>query len=157
MLYLGDVAESVELGKAKSEELLKSGAALKKFREMVKLQGGNVRAIDDASLLPRAKHTAEINSSENGFVAEIDCQAVGIASVILGGGRAKKEDSVDSSVGIVVHKKLGDTVSSSDALCTIHYNSETQAKQAAALLEKSFRIANGRPEKRVLIRQVIGG
>jgi pyrimidine-nucleoside phosphorylase len=155
MLYLGNVAENVELGKAKSEELLKSGAALKKFREMVKLQGGNVRAIDDASLLPRAKHTAEINSSENGFVAEIDCQAVGIASVILGGGRAKKEDSVDPSVGIVVHKKLGGTVSSGDALCTIHYNSETQAEAAIGLLERSFRVAESAPDKRALVRRVI--
>jgi len=78
--------------------------------------------------------------------------------VILGGGRAKKEDSVDPSVGVVLHRKLGDAVSAGEPLCTIHYNSETQAKEAAALLQKSFRIAEAAPsDKKPLIHRVIGG
>jgi len=80
-----------------------------------------------------------------------------VASVILGGGRNKKEDSVDPSVGIVVHHKLGDAVSRGESLCTIHYNSETQASEAALLLQKSFKITDVAPaEKKPLIRRVIG-
>jgi thymidine phosphorylase len=124
---------------------------------MVELQGGNVRAIDDPLLLPRAKQTANVPSSETGFVAEIDSQAVGIASVVLGGGRAKKGDSIDPAVGIVVHRKLGDAVSAGETLCTIHYNSETQAALAAALLAKSFRISENTPEKQPLVHRVICG
>ena len=158
MFYLGDIESTPELGKMKAEKLIRSGDALDTFRKMVKLQGGDERVLDDPSLLPRAKHTRQISSPKNGFISEIDCQAVGIASVILGGGRAKKEDSVDPSVGIILHRKLGDPVSAGEPLCTIHYNSETQANEAAALLQKSFRIAEAAPsDKKPLIHRVIHG
>jgi pyrimidine-nucleoside phosphorylase len=156
MLHLGGATDSVQSGKAKSQQLIQSGAALEKFREMVSLQGGDVRTIDDPSLLPRARHTKAIASSSDGFVTNIDCYSVGIASVILGGGRAKKEDCVDPAVGITIHRKLGDSVRAGDALCTIHYNSETQAGQAAALLQKSFLITQGTPPKNRLVHRVIG-
>jgi pyrimidine-nucleoside phosphorylase len=155
MLHLGGAADSVESGKAMSQQLLQSGAALEKFREMVKLQGGDVRTIDDPSLLPRAKHKRDVIASNSGYVSEIDCLAIGTASVILGGGRAKKEDSVDPAVGIVVHKKVGDAVAKGDPLCTIHYNSETQAEQASALLQKSFAVAAKAPAKKKLVHQII--
>ena len=158
MFVLGGIASTVELGKTKAERLIRSGDALEIFRKMIKLQGGDERIIDDPSLLPRSKHTTQVPSPKTGFIAEIDCQAVGIASVILGGGRAKKEDSVDPSVGIILHRKLGDPVSTGEPLCTIHYNSETQADEAAALLQKSFRIAEGAPsDKKPLIHRVIHG
>jgi thymidine phosphorylase len=125
---------------------------------MVKLQGGDEHTIDDPSLLPRSKHTAPVRSKTTGFISEIDCQAVGVASVILGGGRTKKEDSVDPSVGIILHRKLGDAVAAGEPLCTIHYNSETQANEAAALLQKSFHIAEAASTRRKnLIHKVIGG
>ena len=77
---------------------------------------------------------------------------------MLGGGRAKKEDAIDHSVGIVLHHKLGDGVSSGEPLCTLHYNSENQAAEAAALLAKSFHIEDdARPVRNPLIRRVISG
>jgi pyrimidine-nucleoside phosphorylase len=158
MFYLGGIERTVEFGKEKAEKLIRSGSALQRFQKMVEQQGGDERAIDDPSMLPRSKHTRQISSPKNGFISEIDCQAVGIASVILGGGRAKKEDSVDPSVGIVLHRKLGDPVSAGEPLCTIHYNSETQANEAALLLQKSFRIAEAAPtDKKPLIHRVIRG
>jgi pyrimidine-nucleoside phosphorylase len=158
MFYLGGIESTVELGKTKAERLIRSGDALEIFRKMIKLQGGNPRVIDDPSLLPRSKHTKQVSSPKTGFIAEIDCQAVGTASVILGGGRAKKEDSVDPSVGIILHLKLGDAVSAGERLCTIHYNSETQANEAALLLQKTFRIAEAAPtDKKPLIHRVICG
>ena len=87
----------------------------------------------------------QIFQPKNGFIAEIDCQAVGIASVILGGGRAKKEDSVDPSVGIVLHRKLGDAVSAGEPIAPIHYNSETQANELRQLLRRKLRIAEAPP------------
>jgi pyrimidine-nucleoside phosphorylase/thymidine phosphorylase len=158
MFFLGGIESTPELGKAKAEKLIGSGDALDTFRKMVKLQGGDEHTIDDPSLLPRSKHTAPVRSKTTGFISEIDCQAVGVASVILGGGRTKKEDSVDPSVGIILHRKLGDAVAAGEPLCTIHYNSETQANEAAALLQKSFHIAEAASTRRKnLIHKVIGG
>jgi pyrimidine-nucleoside phosphorylase len=158
MFHLGRVTETPEQGKLQATDLIGSGAALEKFREMVKLQAGDARVVDDTSRLPSAKHTAEVTAPTRGFIAQIDCQAVGIASVILGGGRSKKEDSVDPSVGIVVHRKLGDVVDQGDRLSTIHYNSETQAAEAAALLQKSFTIGEQAPAaKTPLIHRMIRG
>jgi pyrimidine-nucleoside phosphorylase len=158
MFSLGGVAYTPALGKAKAEKLIRSGEALEVFRKMVVLQGGDERVIDDPSLLPRSKHIKEVLSLTSGFVAEINSQAVGIASVILGGGRAKKEDAVDPSVGFVVHRRLGEAVAVGESLCTIHYNSEAPADEAAALLRKSFRIAEVRPPRASrLVHKVIGG
>src|SRR5579864_7332233 len=157
MLHAGGVAKTPEQGRSESAELVKSGAALEKFRQMVELQGGDSAAIDDVSRLPSSKLTSDVTAATGGFIAEIDCHAVGVASVILGGGRSKKEDSIDPSVGIVVHCKLGDAVSRGEPLCTIHYNSETQASEAASMLQKSFKIAENAPaEKNPLVRRVIG-
>ena len=158
MFFLGGVDSTPELGKMKAERLIRSGDALETFRKMIKLQGGDERVIDEPSLLPRSKHTRQISSPTTGFITEIDCRAVGVASVILGGGRARKEDSVDPSVGIVLHRKLCDAVSAGEPLCTIHYNSETQADEAALLLQKSFRIAEAATsDKKPLIHRVIRG
>jgi pyrimidine-nucleoside phosphorylase len=158
MFYLGGIESTVELGKTKAERLIRSGDALETLQKMIKLQGGDERVIDDTSLLPRSKHTRQIPSPKKGFICEIDCRAVGVASVILGGGRAKKEDSVDPSVGIIMLRKLGDAVSAGEPICTIHYNSETQANEAALLLQKSFRLAEAAPsDQKPLIYRVIRG
>jgi len=157
MLYLGGAARTPALGKTRSEDLLRSGEALRKFRRMVEMQGGDARAIDDPSLLPRARRTIEVLSTSPGFVSEIDCQGVGMASAILGGGRARKEDAIDPSVGVVLHRKLGDRVSLGEPLCTIHYNSETRAGEARALLAKCFTMAASAPRKKPLVIRVIRG
>jgi len=158
MFYLGGIENTPALGKANAEKLIRSGEALKVFRKMVALQGGDERVVDDPALLPRSKHIKEVLSLTSGFVVEINSQGIGIASVILGGGRAKKDDAVDPAVGIGVRRKLGDAVAAGESLCTIHYNSEAQADEAAALLRKSFRIAEVRPPKtNSLVHKVIGG
>jgi pyrimidine-nucleoside phosphorylase len=157
MLHAGGIAETQDQGRSEAMKLVQSGAALDKFRQMVELQGGDAGVIDDVSRLPSSKHTTGVPAASSGFIGEIDCQAIGVASVILGGGRNKKEDSVDPSVGIVVQHRLGDAVTRGEPLCTIHYNSETQAGEAASLLQKSFKITEAAPaEKKPLIRRVIG-
>ncbi len=157
MLHLGGVADSVVEGKKQSEKLIASGAALNKFRQMVELQGGNVRAIDDRKLLPQAQHARTITSAASGYVASVQCEQVGTAGVILGGGRERKEDAVDPAVGIVLQKKVGDFVSAGEALATIHYNSEVRAAGALRLLEQSFQIdAVSAHEIRPLIHRAIG-
>jgi pyrimidine-nucleoside phosphorylase len=156
MLHLGGVADTVAEGKKQSEKLIASGEALDKFRQMVALQGGDLRAIDDPKKLPQAQHTMILSSPKKGYLAALQCEQVGTACVILGGGRERKEDSVDPGVGIVLHKKVGDPVSSGEALATIYYNAEARAVRARQLLDESYQIADSPAhEKRPLIHRVI--
>jgi pyrimidine-nucleoside phosphorylase len=158
MFLLGKRVSDLAAGRLLAEEIIANGKARDKFREMIRLQGGNPAVIDDPGLLPRAKYQTDIVSPASGVVSAIMCEQVGTAGVLLGGGREKKEDSVDPSVGIIVHKKLGDTVTAGDALCTVHYNSAERLERARPLLQQSYKIeAAFSGERRSLLGRVIGG
>jgi len=111
--------------------------------------------IDDPSRLPQAKSLLDVASSRSGYVTAIACEAVGTACVILGGGREKKEDTVDPSVGMVLHKKVGDEVKAGEAVCTIYYNAEARAERAKRLMEESYEIGEQGPAERQLVHRVI--
>ncbi len=137
--------------------MISSGKARDKFREMIRLQGGNPAVMDDLGLLPQAQHTADVKSPASGFVTGFMTEQIGTAGVLLGGGRAKKEDSVDPAVGIMIHKKVGDNVTAGEPLCTIHYNSAERLQQAQPLIEQSYRIeAAPSLQKRQLVHRIIG-
>ena len=156
MFLLGGSVSSVEEGKKLSEKLLRSGEALEKFRKMVTLQGGDARVVDDPKRLPQAKQKMDVVSAKAGYVTAIQCERTGTACVFLGGGRERKEDSVDPAVGFVLHKKVGDSVSSGESLCTLHYNSEALGARAKTMLLESFEIGSAPPKhKRPLVHRVI--
>ncbi len=155
MFFLGGTAATVDEGKHRAAELINSGVALEKFREMISLQGGDPRIIDDPQRLPRAGHTLDVKSSRSGFVSSVDCEALGVANVILGGGREKKEDSIDHAVGLVLHKKVGDQVQAGEAICTVHHNHESAARRAENLIQQSYRITDNPANPRPLIQGVI--
>src|SRR3982075_4422851 len=156
MLQLGGVSGTVGEGRKRSEELISSGKALDTFRRMVELQGGDPRVVDDSNRLPHAEHTATISSTKDGYLSSVQCEQVGTACVILGGGRERKEDSVDPTVGIVLHKKVGDQVSLGESLATVYYNAEARASQAKQLLEKSYKVADSpHADQRPLIHRII--
>ncbi len=157
MFQLGGASASVEDGKKLAGEIIASGRGLEKFREMVKLQGGDARVVDDVARLPQAKHKTEVLSPREGFVAAIQCEQVGIASMLLGGGREKKEDSIDPAVGLVLHKKVGDRVARGEPLCTIHYNAEARVAAARQMIEASYRISNQSAAAQPLVHGLICG
>ena len=157
MLHLGGAAKSVAEGKKQSESLISSGKALERFRQMIELQGGDPRVIDDPKRLPQAQHTTQTVSARAGYVSSMQCEQIGTACVILGGGREKKEDSVDPAVGIVLHKKVGDKVEAGEPLATIYYNAEAKAQHARRLIEQSCEITDTPPaHRRPLVHKVIG-
>ena len=156
MFFLGGASKTVAEGKQLSEQIIASGKAFERFRQMVELQGGDISAIDDPARLPGTEHRVAVPSRQAGYVTAIACEQVGTACVILGGGRERKEDSVDPAVGIVVHKKIGDKVSVGESLCTIHCHSDAQAARAKTLLEESYQIAAAPlPHKPSLVHRVI--
>ena len=156
MLHLGGVSKTVAEGKRESAKLISSGHALERFRQMVELQGGDARVIDDAKRLPQAQHTVQVPSTKTGYLTSMQCEQIGTACVILGGGRERKEDAVDPAVGIALNKKVGDRVAAGEAIATIYYNGEARAERARQLIEASCVVADAPPAKRPLIHRVIG-
>jgi pyrimidine-nucleoside phosphorylase len=156
MFHLGQVSKTVAEGKQLSEQIISSGKAFERFRHMVELQGGDISTIEDPTRLPSADLHVQVPARRAGYVTSMECEHVGTACVILGGGRERKEDSIDPAVGIVVHKKIGDKVSAGEPLCSIHCHSDAQAGRAKQLLEQSYKIsAAPPPHKTALIHRVI--
>jgi pyrimidine-nucleoside phosphorylase len=157
MFLLGGRTASKDEGRTLALELIRSGAALEKFRDLVREQGGKVDSIDDLTLLPQAAHRKDILAPATGYVSAIECERMGIAGVILGGGRFTKEDAVDPAVGIVLHKKEGDAVSAGESLCTVHYNSAERFAEAEAVITAAYSIGSQKPPARALVQKVIQG
>jgi pyrimidine-nucleoside phosphorylase len=130
ILMLADKAGDTDAALTLALETLTSGAAWHKFREMVKAQGGDVRYIEEPELLPQARLIEPVPAPRSGYLASLNAAEVGIAVVDLGGGRKKKSDPIDHSVGVIVHYKVGDLVQRNTPLITIHANDED--KLAAA-------------------------
>jgi pyrimidine-nucleoside phosphorylase len=157
MLYLGDRSASLEKGREAASALIASGAALEKFCEIVRLQGGNDQALNDISLLPQASHQVDVLSPSAGIIDRMDCEKAGVASLVLGGGRETKEDNIDPAVGIVLHKKVGDRVAINEPLCTLHYNSSARLEEARSLIQSSYGFSAVPANKlRPLMHRVIG-
>ena len=157
MMYLGGRSKTVAEGYKLAQEMIASGAAREKFREIIALQGGDPNVIDDPKRLPQAKHKVEFTAAQAGFIASVDCERVGTASVVLGGGREKKEDTVDPAVGLVIHRTLGDEVAAGEPICTVMYNSDARLEEALGMLRMAYHIAPVAPEMpRTLVHQVIG-
>jgi pyrimidine-nucleoside phosphorylase/thymidine phosphorylase len=155
MFQLGGVKASVEEGKKLAAEIIVSGRGLEKFRDMVTAQGGDARVIDDPARLRQARHTGMVLAEQDGFVTAIQCERLGRASMALGGGREKKEDSVDPAVGLMLHKKLGDRVARGEPLCAACYNDPARMAAAAPLLQGSFRIGGEPPAVPPLVHRLI--
>jgi pyrimidine-nucleoside phosphorylase len=155
MFYLGERTASVAEGKSLAEELISSGKGLEKFRRMIHLQGGNPGVVDDLRRLPHTTRTMDLTSPRSGFIGRIACQQVGVAGILLGGGREKKGDVVDPAVGMVFHKKIGDPVADGEAILTIHYKAELRLAAAAAMLRQAILIEDFPGEPVPLIKRVI--
>jgi pyrimidine-nucleoside phosphorylase len=157
MFYLGERTKSVEEGRRLAETMIVTGQALEKFRQGIRLQGGDERVIDEPERMPIARLHFHVLSSASGFITGTNCEGFGIALAMLGGGREKKEDQIDHSVGLEFHKRIGDRVEQGEPLATIHYNSDAKLAEAKSLVSDSYRLGEEAPrEMRPLIRRVIG-
>ena len=104
---------------------LQNGAGLAKLRELIVAQGGKGQVVDDTSLLGSARFTYDIRASKAGYIAHMNTEDCGIASVMLGAGRIVKDGPIDMTAGIVMHKKTGDAVVAGDVLATLYANDES--------------------------------
>jgi pyrimidine-nucleoside phosphorylase len=157
MFFLGERTKSLEEGRLLAEAMISTGEAKKKFQQAISLQRGNGRIVDDPQLLPQARSRVDVLSPSAGFITRTNCEQLGTALATLGGGREKKEDSIDHAVGLEFHKRIGDRVEKGEPLATIRYNSGRNLGGAQSLIAASYEIgevASGRSLP--LIRRIIG-
>ena len=126
MIYLAGLAKTLDAGIKMARESIKNGKALEKFKELIIAQGGSGDYIDDYTKFPVAKNVMEIKAQKSGYINQIDGIGIGLSLVDLGGGRKKSTDKIDYSVGIIVHKKIGDKVIKGHPIASLYYHSHQQ-------------------------------
>jgi pyrimidine-nucleoside phosphorylase len=134
LLRLGGVATTLDEGIKKAQVALSSGAAWEKLVALVDAQGADVRQLENPDLLPRARLVQATPAPQSGYLAEVDAQAVGLATAELGAGRARKGDPIDHAVGVIVHYKVGEFAAAGTPLFTVHANDEGKLALAQAQL-----------------------
>ncbi|MHC5253316.1 pyrimidine-nucleoside phosphorylase [Listeria kieliensis] len=153
MVVLAKKADSLEEARKMLEAVIQSGEALEKFKEFLRNQGGDDSVVDNPDKLPDAAFKQELPAKRSGFVSEIVADEMGVAAMMLGAGRATKEDEIDLSVGIVLRKKVGDAVQEGESLATV-YSSQADISAVQAKIYEHITIAD-RAEKPKLIHKII--
>ncbi|HML38581.1 MAG TPA: pyrimidine-nucleoside phosphorylase [Bacillota bacterium] len=155
MIYAGDKADSPENAYKLADFALKSGAALRKLSEFIEGQGGDPKVINNYHLFPKPCRHLDVRAKTNGYIGEIDARAIGLASQHSGAGRVVKEDIIDLSAGIMLHKKTGEYVKKGDLLATVYGNEKDRVEAGAKEALAAFHLKEIRPEGQSLIRKVI--
>ena len=155
MLALGGLAADAADGERLARKKLADGSAWERFVRNVRFQGGDVSCVEDPRKGPHAAIVKPVEAAKAGFVQRIDAYAIGVASVILGAGRSKKEDVALPGAGIVLERKAGDPVSRGDVLCRVHAESEDKAAEACALAGSAFQLGETRLSPAPLIIEEI--
>ncbi len=154
MLHL-PAGEPLDVARARIRKALASGEGLRKFREVIELQGGDPAVCEDAGRLPRASRTVEVRSEAKGHVTRIACAAIGHAAMVLGAGRETVDSAIDPAVGLLLHKKVGEAVSAGEPLATLHVNDPARLDDAVSLVRSAIRIGPEAPPSTKLVRLVI--
>lgn len=155
MLIAGNIAKDYFEAEKMLIEAVQSGKALNKFVEFIAAQGGNTEQIYNPELLPKATLSMDVYLEEEGYVDKIICDEVGVCSLILGGGRENKESEIDLSVGIILHKKVGDYVTKDRPIATLYANSEKKMKEAYDRLRNAYSVSKEKISERELIQGII--
>lgn len=124
MVVLAQQAQSLEEARQMLEEAIRSGKALEKFKTFISQQGGDASIVDYPDKLPNARYQIDFQAEKDGVITKMIANEIGVASMMLGAGRQTKEDKIDLGVGIVLNKKVGDSVTQGDSILTIHSNRE---------------------------------
>lgn len=140
MIKLAGLGDDLDENKEKMIKNIKNGLALRKFKEMVKNQGGDISYLENTDKFPKSKYVIEVKSNKDGVISEMNAEKIGRIACFLGAGRIKKDDEIDMSAGIILNKKVHDFVKEDDLLCEIHCNDEEKGKEALEKLEEIFKI-----------------
>lgn len=154
MVYLAKKASSLSEARKMLLDKIQSKEAVQKMKQFIISQGGDDRIADMPDLLPQAKYKIAVKADQSGYVAKIFADQIGLSSMLLGAGRKTKDSPIDLAVGIVLHKKIGDKVTSGDALATIHAN-QNDVSEIIEKVKTAYTISDERVERPPLIYDVI--
>ena len=152
--HKGEVKTFEEAAK-KIDEVIANGRALELLREFIELSGGDGEVVNNYELLPTPKSVLEVFSEEEGYVTKIKAEEIGKAAMVIGAGRATKEDEVDHAVGIELKKKVGDKVEKGDVIAEIYFNDEKNIQSSKAMVLDAYIIGNEKIENIKNILEVI--
>jgi pyrimidine-nucleoside phosphorylase len=156
MLVLGRLVSDDHAAERKIRDALSSGAGLEKFRQIIAQQGGDPRVIDDYSLFLEAPNRHLLQSTQSGYINDLNAEKIGIGGMLLGGGRKKATDSIDHGVGIMIRKHVGDPVHIGDTILEIHYRDSDTLKHALPFLESATSVSEQQPTYYSLILERFG-
>jgi thymidine phosphorylase len=151
MLVLGGITADTADARRRVARSIESGDGLERFGQIIEAQGGDRHVVDDYQRLPHVKECRRVTASRAGFLARLDAELIGRASVALGAGRNRVEDPVDFAVGIVVKAKPGDRLAQGDPILELHYRDNQTLDAALALVSPAIGIEDQRPAPRPLL------
>jgi len=157
MLIAGGKTDDVTEAYNMLETVINNGKALEKLAEFVERQGGCREDVYNYDRLPKATIIKEVKSKVSGYVKKINCEEIGICSIILGGGRETKESPIDLSVGMVLKKKVGDYVNEGEVLAVMHANDKNKLDTATERFLNAYTFSETKPEDTLFIKDIITG
>ena len=151
MLVLARLETGEAEARARVRRVLDDGSAFEKFGQIVELQGGDRRVLDDPARLPAAERRHVVTATRAGYVAAVHADVIGRASVLLGAGRSHVDSAVDPAAGIVLLRGLGEPVAAGDAVLELHYNDGFRLARAEALVRDAIEIGEVPPSEAPLL------
>ena len=155
MLILGGKASDESDARNKLEKAVSDGSALNRLAQFVKAQGGDERYVYEPDRLKLANIVTYITAPQDGYISHIDCDEIGICSLMLGGGRETKESEIDLSVGLLLDKKVGDMVKKGDKIATVYSSDENKTGPVVERFLKAYHFSSQKCEKQKLIKGII--
>ena len=150
----GEVKE-LEEAKEKIDKVINDGSALKILSEFIEESGGNKELVNNYDLLPKAKSVMEIFSEKEGYIKKIKTEEIGKAAMIIGAGRAKKEDGIDHAVGINIFKKVGEKIAKNEKIAEIYYNNGENVQESKNMILEAFVLTEEKVEKQKAVLKII--
>lgn len=154
-MYSSCSGKPIDECKTQVQEVIKNGKALEKLKQMVEMQGGNIKLIDNPELFKKSEISFDVICENEGYINYMNSEQIGIASVFLGAGREKKGDQIDYSAGIVLKHKTGDFVNLGEILATFYTSSHDKAQNAKKIFMDAFEFSSTPPAKNPLIYEVV--
>ncbi|MFJ8235091.1 pyrimidine-nucleoside phosphorylase [Ureibacillus sp. NPDC094379] len=154
MVVLGGRAKTIEEARSLLVEVVQNGKAIEVFKKFIEAQGGDASVVDNPSLLPQAKFQIDLPSKQDGYVAKMEADEIGVAAMLLGAGRATKESEIDLAVGLILYKKVGDQVKQGESLATIYSNTE-DVQDVLDKLYAHITISSEKVDAPTLIKEIV--
>ena len=155
MIFLGNKASSIEEGKEISLELIQNGKALDKFVEIVKLQNGNVKYLNNPEIYPKSKFSEKIFAPKSGYLSSINNYDIGMAALELGAGRRTKDDKIDPKAGIIFYPKIGNQINKGDVIAEVFTDNKAKLAVARNKILNSLTFSNTKTKKLKIIKKII--